>query len=115
MGQQPEVLLIHVNRVGEFDSALKIKSPVEFPPIGLTLDPFVLNPKDKSKTGVDYRLTGVVVHFGSANRGHYVAFCLLDSDDTWVEFNDLRVREVHASQMMEIAKENVYLLVYERT
>ena len=114
VSQLPHALIIHINRLAEFDSVTKVKNPVDFPLEGFNLADFIENKKNKLMADVEFKLTGVVVHFGTANRGHYVAYVRHEGTGGWVEINDLRVREVNASQMMDVAKENVYMLVYER-
>lgn len=114
MAELPQILLVHVNRLYEAESSIKLKNPVEFPLEGLDLSVHLEARKDRAKPASNYRLTGVVVHYGTAYRGHYVAFCREDGEDTWIEYNDLKVREVSASQMIAVAKENMTMLVYER-
>jgi ubiquitin C-terminal hydrolase len=39
-----------------------------------------------------YELTGVLVHSGSANSGHYYSY-IKEKDGRWLEFNDTVVKE----------------------
>ena len=43
----------------------------------------------------DYRLKGVVIHYGSADFGHYYSYIKENSEDSnkWIEFNDERIKE----------------------
>jgi len=40
----------------------------------------------------DYKLKGIVIHYGSADFGHYYSY-IKETDTKWIEFNDERVRE----------------------
>lgn len=84
-----------------------------------------------------YKLTGIIVHTGSADAGHYYSFILNrdgKGEDSWLEFNDTIVREFDPKNIPEEAfggeeelyvgygkKEmfrekirNAYVLIYER-
>jgi ubiquitin carboxyl-terminal hydrolase 34 len=39
-----------------------------------------------------YKLKGVVVHYGSAEFGHYYSY-INTKDDEWMEFNDSVIKE----------------------
>ena len=44
-----------------------------------------------SKDDFEYELKGVVLHYGTADFGHYFSY-IKESDNQWIEFNDERVR-----------------------
>ena len=70
----------------------------------------------------DYRLKGIVIHYGSADFGHYYSY-IKETDVKWIEFNDERVREFDprdielecfGGEHWRREHQNAYLLVYER-
>ena len=44
-----------------------------------------------------YKLSGVVVHIGAAEFGHY--FSYIESGEKWLEFNDSKVKEFKLSNL----------------
>jgi len=77
-----------------------------------------------------YRLSGVVVHTGSANGGHYYSFIKRKGDGKWFFFDDALVQEWNKDQLanecfggeefhwqqtgLQEKRRNAYLLFYER-
>jgi len=77
-----------------------------------------------------YRLSGVVVHTGSANGGHYYSFIKRKDDGKWFFFDDALVQEWDKEQLanecfggeefhwqqtgLQEKRRNAYLLFYER-
>ena len=49
---------------------------------------------DTDPSNSQYELTGVLIHSGSANAGHYYSFCKETEGENageWFEFNDMHV------------------------
>lgn len=57
-----------------------------------------------------YDLSSFIVHSGSLDGGHYVAYWR--SEQTWYEINDAMVREIDSQEATRRAGD-AYLLVYE--
>mmetsp|Transcript_7112 Transcript_7112/g.6382 ORF Transcript_7112/g.6382 Transcript_7112/m.6382 type:complete len:168 (+) Transcript_7112:5497-6000(+) len=77
------------------------------------------------KQNYEYNLKGVVIHMGVADSGHYYSI-IKDSEDegkqTWLEFNDDKVRDFDIKNLSNVAfgskdghsYQNAYILVYEK-
>ena len=50
---------------------------------------------------VEYELSGVIVHLGTASTGHYYSFCKVD-DSRWMSFNDSLVKVFDPKRLPEI-------------
>ena len=89
----------------------KITDFVEFPLEGLDLSGYSINSLDS--VPAVYDLICVCNHSGTADYGHYYAYCREMVGDVWkwVEYNDEFVREMRES---EVQTENAYLLFYRR-
>ena len=95
----------------------KINTYVSYPVEDLDVTDFVLpsllehitNPAE-----THYRLIGVVNHSGTADFGHYYAYCKdeYNRQDNWFEYNDTSVSAVRES---EVVNKNAYLLLYRRS
>jgi hypothetical protein len=48
-----------------------------------------------------YKLKGVVVHYGTADGGHYYSYIKERGNDKWYEFNDTNVREYDPADLPE--------------
>jgi hypothetical protein len=48
-----------------------------------------------------YKLKGVVVHYGTADGGHYYSYIKERGSDKWYEFNDTNVREYDPADLPE--------------
>ena len=71
------------------------------------------NIKDKSLSmmeGLNYTLKSVIVHYGTANAGHYVTYRKL-TDNCWLYASDDIVR---IATREELERQQIYLLYYER-
>ena len=55
-----------------------------------------------------YSLTAVIVHHGTANSGHFVAYRRL-ARDVWVEASDAQVKRVDESRVLNT---EAYMLFY---
>lgn len=68
---------------------------------------------DAADPGFAYRVHALVVHYGTAEKGHYVAFGRVA--DGWLEYNDRTVtRRSDLDMTEERIRKNVYMLVYRR-
>jgi len=91
--------------------------------------------KEYPKEYYEYKLTGVVIHIGTSDMGHYYSFILdrehenIPEKDRWYEFNDTQVEKYDLERMKDdafgnegkiggerffIRMRNAYLLFYER-
>ncbi|KAI9665205.1 MAG: hypothetical protein M1831_002215 [Alyxoria varia] len=135
----PDNLVIHLKRF-DFDlislQRSKINEYFEFPG-ELDMSPykadFVNNPERDVEKDL-FELTGVLVHNGTAEAGHYYSYIRLSDIDEgtkqrWVEFNDADVGEFDASKIPETCfggpwdvnqpsdwpkQFNAYMLFYQR-
>lgn len=57
-----------------------------------------------------YRLYGLILHFGSLNGGHYIAVCYNYRSGQWIEYNDSRISIVEGHRVRE---DCIYGLFYE--
>ncbi|GAA5901785.1 ubiquitin carboxyl-terminal hydrolase [Sporobolomyces salmoneus] len=132
IARTPEILLIHLNRSTHYGYSGPIKNScqVTFPEY-LDLSPFCDHPtplptsSSASSTRDLYRLSSMVVHYGSHSFGHYVAFRrrptpppqLSNSTGTngrlpeWYRISD---ETVDVSTIEEARRNNPFLLFYER-
>jgi len=68
---------------------------------------------DADDPAFEYRVHALVVHYGTADKGHYVAFGRVG--DGWVEYNDgmaTRCSSIHITSAS--VRKNVYILIYKR-
>ncbi|CAD8074991.1 unnamed protein product [Paramecium primaurelia] len=145
----PDHLILVLKRFNfDFDlmAKAKINDRIEFP-FELDMFPYSqqglrqqenrtnnLSVQDNPQEYYQYRLTGVVIHMGSADSGHYYSF-IQDKDDLskWYEFNDIIVtpadikdlkndafggadkfiKNKYPSQLKDKSK-SAYMLFYER-
>lgn len=121
----PEVLMIHINR-SVFDLRTgfvrKNYAPVEFPAM-LNLAQYATDSEDEAnndprepmaptpKKPEIYALKAAVVHYGSANFGHYV--CFRKFDGLWWRISDDTVDLTTESQVL--GAQGVFMLFYEST
>ena len=140
----PQVLVIHLKRF-EFQmstmSQIKLHDRCEFPMV-LDMEPYMASPQKgagEQSTSEEpsvpstelspykYRLSGIVVHSGSANGGHYFSYHRHPSDpNRWLELNDTVVSDFDPRLIPENcfgSKEepgapqtvrSAYILFYER-
>ena len=96
VAKPPDHFIVHVQRMcfnyDRFENE-KVNSRWEFPH-ELNIYDYSL---DKQKglgehADFDYKLKGIVIHYGSADFGHYYSY-IKETDTKWIEFNDERVRE----------------------
>jgi ubiquitin C-terminal hydrolase len=110
----PKHLIIHLSRF-EYDyrtgRRTKINQRFEFP-VDLDVGPYAFEPK----TETNYVLTGVIVHDGFADFGHYVSY--VRDSERWLCFNDDVVSTVALDTLLALssgeARRSAYLLFYTR-
>ena len=120
----PDVLMIHINRsFYDFRTGMARKnfSPVNFP-MELDLAPFTVDVNDESNNDASksmkgsenehmmYRLRAAVIHYGSANYGHYITFRKYHG--FWWRISDDQVTLTTEAQVRNVA--NVFMLFYEK-
>ena len=64
-----------------------------------------------NKTMLHYRLSGICIHSGGLNGGHYYAMCKNYKTNEWKLHNDTSVSTV---TVQDVLKENPYCLFYVR-
>lgn len=95
----PETLCIHLKRFRhEYTYTSKISTKVTFPLVDLDLAPFV-HSNSRSQVTM-YDLSGIICHRGSFGGGHYTAYAINPFDNEWYEFDDSRVTQVEAAEVM---------------
>ena len=110
----PPILVIHVSRLLGFGSHHKASHPIDYPLTSLNLGEFVDKKNEKKPDEIEFDLVAVVAHFGVANKGHYVAYCWNDQVDSWLEYNDLKVRQITGKHLLDATRETAHMLIYER-
>lgn len=132
LAELPRVLVIHFKRFeqttrGIFGSLKKADDFVKFPEM-LDVESFMVPPDpqsvtpEKSHVPTRYRLYGAVIHMGSMNSGHYVAYVLSHKvEETGGELDANERRWIHCSDATtrpatweEVSKAKAYLLFYEK-
>lgn len=105
----PEVLVVHLKRFS-YTSRLrdKLTTPVDFPLEGLDLSAHLLTGQPVPPV---YDLFAVSNHMGGLGGGHYTAYAKQPGTEQWYCFDDSRVSEVPADQ---VVSPNAYVLFYHR-
>ena len=127
----PNILVIALKRF-EFDynSMLKYKLNKYFEfPYKLDMKDYLI--EDHKETNTEYDLTGITIHFGVSDFGHYYDL-IKGPDNKWYKFNDISVsefkeedipREAYGekeiidedlSKEKESGKNNAYILIYTK-
>jgi len=119
----PEILVIQLKRFkneirqiynGQWtQQTSKTNSTVKFPLDNLTLT----NNYMELSRDVDssYYLSAIVLHKGSCNYGHYIAYSKNPINKEWYEFNDSTVVHIPVEEIeSEIVTKDAYVLVYQR-
>jgi ubiquitin carboxyl-terminal hydrolase 7 len=100
----PPVLFVHLKRFefvpeGRNYVYRKVDEKLVFSPI-IHLDAFLQDPPTDPLENT-FQLHGVLVHRGTLNHGHYLAFLRPSSDPQWFEFDDHKVRKVYEQDAIE--------------
>ena len=102
VSEPPRNLIIQLKRFEystETWTRYKIDTPLSFP-------------ADLEMCGHQYKLSGVVIHRGCAEAGHYFSFCRQPNGE-WYEFNDDMVTSVSESFVLSKGAAGAYLLFYD--
>jgi ubiquitin C-terminal hydrolase len=77
-------------------------------PLNLDIRDYVL-----SKSVYNYKLYGIILHFGSIYGGHYIAIVkkTINGNDKWFICDDTNIRETDVSNVLN--NENAYILFYQ--
>lgn len=128
LSRLPKALCLHLKRF-HFDAAtesiVKVGKRVSFP-VSLDLAQYLPRASAEDKTSqAPYELAAIVVHEGTATRGHYTCFARPDlarAPEAWVRLNDHAVSRVSQETVLEEsfgdsdvrgpASKNAYLLFY---
>ena len=129
--QLPNILVIVLKRF-EFDyekmTKFKLNNYFEFP-LKLDMSDYLY---DNTETDTYYELTGITIHYGVVDSGHY--YDLIRDDKKWYMFNDINVVDFKEenipseafgennfeemdnkeSESREKGKKNAYILVYTK-
>ena len=69
-----------------------------------------------NNTNVKLELESIIVHYGSINSGHYIAYKKIENK--WFEFNDSNSYqneiEIDNNKIKDDIKQNCYLLLYKK-
>lgn len=119
-----DVIMVHINRsVFDMNSGYSRKnySPVDFPAL-LDMSEFTTDPDNPKNAelatdmhpvnddDLKYQLKAAVMHYGSANFGHYV--CFRKFNGVWWRTNDDSVELTTEAQVLE--SKGIFMLFYER-
>lgn len=114
----PKVLIVTLKRF-EYDcvknSMKKINNPVDIPEHIQFYESHVLGSEsraimEKNNGCLDYKLSSVGLHHGSANYGHYTAIGRV-SDDNWVHYDDINTYECKIEKILK-SNSAAYVLIY---
>ena len=127
----PNILVIALKRF-EFDynTMLKYKLNKYFEfPFELDMKDYLI--ENHTETNTEYELTGITIHFGVADFGHYYDL-IKGPDNKWYKFNDISVSEFKEEEIpkeafgekdifdedsykeKENGKNNAYILIYKK-
>ena len=111
----PHVLVLHLKRFSHSKRGRMTKKStfVRFRE-RFSVQEFTIRREDTDCKDEDfmYELYGVVVHMGSLNSGHYVAYVRGVEEDQWFYISDSRVEAVSKERVL---KSEAYLLFYSRS
>ena len=94
----PKCLVIVLKRFDIFiDISVKINSFLSFEH-KLDLNKYVIN-ETSINDNATYTLGGIIIHKGSAQRGHYHSLIKNNSNDKWYKFNDSNVSEFNVNDI----------------
>lgn len=89
----------------QYTSHNKIDKKINYDMI-LNLDKYIIQ---KSKSLMNYKLSGLIIHNGNSNFGHYYSLCYNYNDNNWYRYNDENVCQISES---DVLNENPYILFY---
>lgn len=85
-------------------------SMINFPLNDFDLAPYVDKPD--SKTCYLYDLFGIVNHYGTMNRGHYMSTVRNERTGEWIQYDDSSCKLL--TKFNEVHTNNAYILFYRR-
>lgn len=115
--QLPVVLVLHLNFFNyQSRGCEKIMKRIDFP-VDLNIDSKILSGKITSASEKHYKLCSVLYHDGKeASKGHYVSDVFHNGYNTWLRFDDAKVKSVSQDDVLKPQGYKVpYLLFYQRT
>ena len=77
-------------------------------PIELDMNDYCINYKEKS---TKYQLSGLIIHTGGLNSGHYYSICKNTLENKWKVYNDTNVFDI---DQKKIFNNHPYCLFYKR-
>jgi len=92
--------------IKQFRMGEKVNHKINFPET-LNMRKYCLSTKYNNM----YNLSGICVHSGGLNGGHYYALCKNNITNKWYQLNDSSVHEV---SLQDVLNENAYCLFYIR-
>lgn len=106
----PKRMIIQLKRFTAYGS--RIDTTIKFPIDNLNMEKYF---NEYSDTKSSYDLYGVIMHYGSMNFGHYVAFTRNPINNKWYHYDDSNVRHVPDNEI-ESAIQNyaAYVLFYKK-
>lgn len=113
----PTILVLQFSKLSEVDESNQDRSLRKKANFVQFWDQFngLKNNELKKKIGKDtlkqYRLFGVVVHWGSERSGHYISFVKRKDRQNWQRCDDSYVSNAN---LVSVLESNAYLLFYER-
>ena len=90
--------------IKQFRMGKKINQKIQFPEL-LNMEKYCLS----KRSTTNYKLSGICVHSGGLNGGHYYAYCKDYINNKWFKLNDSSVSE---SSLEEVLNQNAYCLFY---
>jgi ubiquitin C-terminal hydrolase len=91
----------------KYDENGVISNYIEYP-TELYMNDYCINYKEKS---TKYQLSGLIIHNGGLNSGHYYSICKNKSENKWKVFNDTNVFDIDQNK---IFNNHPYCLFYRR-
>ena len=99
----PKILIISFKRFDHLNN--KTDAFVDYPIKGLNISKYVSN-----ATNAVYDLYAISIHMGSANFGHYLAYCQ-NANGNWYEYSDQNVSPIAEANLVT---KGAYMLLYRR-
>lgn len=113
----PVVLVLHLKCFDySMNGCTKIMKTIEFP-INLQIDSKILSGRTNTSAERQYKLFSVVYHEGKeTSKGHYIADTFHSGYNTWLRFDDSKIKTVTEENVLKPQGDRVpYLLFYRRS
>mmetsp|Transcript_9226 Transcript_9226/g.8157 ORF Transcript_9226/g.8157 Transcript_9226/m.8157 type:complete len:139 (+) Transcript_9226:596-1012(+) len=123
IARAPKILSIHLNRLADFDNYGNMVKNNNFVTYGRFLD---LSCIKSLSIDSEYELKSVVVHYGSAQGGHYVTLRKVTFDEVYKQPNHQNIEndnmtwmyvsdnDINFISLKDALAERAYMLFYER-